>query len=235
MAFQHQWSARQAKSRCRKLATSLKPGQTINTALVLPSNEQLDVKQLHANGHLTTTSKVIAVESQVNIAQGIRSYFAMTQQRYSLRQQQLDKVKINEKIDYAFIDLCGWLTPKRYTWIQNELIPNLDDYGRVAFTFQFVRYPKHTAWLRSKNQYVYDINHYNIDVISKNASWNTLPIKTRCNFHDTLAILDHSFKHTNYTLTYRYAYNDDKAWMQYIQFDSVDPFDRLTQGIQNVS
>lgn len=138
------WTGEQ-KSYARSIAVE-KRGQPAKTALFLPSNDSLCLKEALDNGTINKNTFIIAIERDPKIATKIKRTLAglkfKTQPHVHVGEiddLDLPNVVGNRRIDFAFFDLCNQLNQNIILWFlrlrnENVFAKNAD----IAFTFSML-------------------------------------------------------------------------------------------------
>lgn len=154
------WADRPAKSKCRKKVIKAH-GRVCKAMLMMPSTKFLDVGLAFKMGLANKHTDIYCVEKDPANLIAMRRFLRhapFPTERIHIIPQELHKVKIPQKLDFAFLDLCGCLTSEISTWLATEFISNLDQRATVALTISSHRNP--SPWLPIMNQWFEDHKHF---------------------------------------------------------------------------
>lgn len=131
------WSDRPQKNIARDKALNVSGPKS--SVIFLPGYDCCDVKQAITSGLIDKKSNVVLVEKDLKVYDKIRSYiddeWIKGWNLPKLHRGTIAELKLNQKIDYAFFDLCGNLCRVDDEWCQKVLLNSLLDGADLSFTF----------------------------------------------------------------------------------------------------
>lgn len=130
------WSNRTGKQLAREFVMS-NIHAPAKQAIMMPADTGLCCWTGLELGALTIESEIDTVDKFAKIAdQGRKSLLAMGFNHVTQEACRLENCMIapDACYDLAFFDLCGWLTPAIYKWLDDKFIPHLNHPATLAFT-----------------------------------------------------------------------------------------------------
>lgn len=189
------------KNHARSIALS--DFQSCETSIFLPSWECRCVTQAFHNNVINHDSNILFVEKNKNIAPLIKEQ-TLDFKNSEIFNSEIEKVKINTLIDFAYLDFVGSMDEPIYNWIKTELIPNLAANYKISFCFNYAWRPD-VPFLRAKFDYYTRERKIDIFHISK---------KYSCNGSHQIATYFLLFKEL-FGDKFHYIFNDGRPYFKY--------------------
>lgn len=104
----------------------------VKVYLCLPSLECKDVVIGMQRGIIDKRTKIVAVERDYAIAHNMGVKLKSLGLKYEVHNCELERAEITDKIDLAYIDICGQITADILFWLTNL---NFTENAKVGFTF----------------------------------------------------------------------------------------------------
>lgn len=154
---------RPQKGKMRTIATRKIDSTPYQTALMFPGEQQLCIKQALRSGIITKKTFIYAVEKDPYVTWKIREYLDQAGFNYYLHEGDLFTFKLpnKAKIDYAFVDLCGPITPYTLKWLHDNQNHFMDNCRFIA-TF--------STLTRGMSQFVEELNSNLSKIVKDNTT-----------------------------------------------------------------
>lgn len=111
-----------------------------HSAIFLPGAKCRCVNLALDKGVIHPYQNLYLVENNANTARIIKPQLHHLND-YKFHIGELDTLKLNSKVDFAYLDCIGSMDEKLYKWVKSELIPHLVHPFRISFCFNYAWRP----------------------------------------------------------------------------------------------
>lgn len=143
------WSVREHKQTTREMASDFTYRKS---ALFMPSNEMRCVLTAMNSGMVDQNTRLVMVERDIKVFDQLSEISRSLPCERHLIHDDLHNVKLPTKLDYAWIDLNGTLSPEVSIWIEIELSRNLKPGAVVCFTQEYGW--RNNSWMKQCHEHV---------------------------------------------------------------------------------
>jgi hypothetical protein len=131
----------QYKKTARQIALDFKSDPKY-AGVYFPGEDCKCVKNSLEMGTINREKMLYLVEHDSKVCKIVNQYALDNLMQYHVHNGEAHYLKINHKIDFAYLDFIGSINEYIYDWIATEIVPNLAPISRISFCFNYAWRPE---------------------------------------------------------------------------------------------